>query len=75
MNHLTYSAFEGNSAEFYRTTPFEFDTSATVLSGHAVVTTTISEPAGNWAGEAVPILPPLETPETVPLTGKFRTTD
>jgi hypothetical protein len=75
MSRLTYSALEGSSAEFYRTTTFEFDTSATVLSGHAIVTTTISEPAGNWAGDAGPIHRPLEAPETVPLTGKFRIAD
>ena len=73
MNYLTYSAIEGDRAEFYRTTPFEYDSSASALSPHAIVTTTISEAAGNWVGDAGPVVSPVESPQSVPMTDKVPT--
>lgn len=73
MNYITYSTIEGNRDELYRTTPFEYDSSAAALAPHAVVTTTISEAAGNWVGDAGPIISPVETPESVPATDRIPT--
>jgi hypothetical protein len=75
MDDLTYSTLEGNRADFYRTTPFEFDSSAAALSGIAIVTTTISEPVAKWASATIPIVLPLETPETAPSIDKIRFPD
>ena len=56
MTAMTFMMACVDSPEFYKTTPFELDTSATSLSSSVVVTTTVTEPTGNWAGGPSPVV-------------------
>jgi hypothetical protein len=68
MARFTFSMSQGDGAEFYNTTPFQFDRSAHAISDLFVVTTTVTSPAGNWAEGANPIVPVPDTPQASPLT-------
>ena len=67
MSDIIYSTLHESSAEFYRTTPFEFDSSAVSFSCPVVVTTTIAGPSGNWVDIAGPAAPAIEPREPLQL--------
>lgn len=75
MSQMTYTTLRASPAELYRTTPFEVDSSAASLSQSVVVTTTIVEPTGNWAGSGGPVASTPETPESVPFSDKAPISD
>jgi hypothetical protein len=68
-------ASQGNSSEFYNTTPFQFDRSAEALSTSFIVTTTVMEPAANRADESTPIAPAPNAPPLLPPAESARFSD
>ena len=47
MSYITSGTLQGVTPEFYRSTPFEFETTAAASCLSVVVTTALAEPAGS----------------------------
>jgi len=75
MSNITSTMLRGDAPEFYNTTPFQFDRSADALSNSVVVTTTITGPAGSWAGSVGPVVSAPDAPPVVPPTDKAGLSD
>jgi len=49
MRYSTSAVLQGETPDFYRSTPFEIETTAASTCASFVVTTVVTEPVGSWS--------------------------